>query len=683
MMLGQRLTFRFADPRSLVRLMASDLRAVRRRTTIIAALLLACLFGLAHRAWQIAVDRHTMYAEQGHRQQLRSYKLDASRGAIVDRSYIALAVNDRVHKIVLNPRLIHAQGHGAKVDSALRELFPDEDPAYFADELARDKSYRQLRMQLDDTSAEQLRERSLPGVTLEPAPQRVYPRKLLGSHLLGRVNAEGEGTVGVEAFMNAYLQGRDATSPAFLAGRRRLLVDGHPDAGISWGHTVVLTIDSGMQAMAEDEIDGLVATWHPVGASIIVLDPENGEVLAMANRPTFDPNHAVGRTEQTVNLAVQAAYEPGSTMKAITVAAALEQGTIRANQTFFCENGRWKYSDRELHDTKPSQWLTVTEILAVSSNICTTKIYETLDKHNLHKWVKKFHFGERPPIQLSGATPGLLADWDKWSDIQAANISFGQGMSASPLQVAAAFAALANAGVYNAPTVVKRVVSTDGKIVMEHKPVRERLVRSSTAKTVLTMLEDVVHDKKGTGRNALIPGYRVAGKTSTAQKAKAERGYHEDQYYASFVGAVPADEPKLVILVSVDNPEGGHYGNEVAAPTFASLGRRLLAHLGVPREDGSVPAPDMIALAATHAKLLEGFIPEIDVEPDLPGGRKVPFTTGVPDFTGLSLSEAYDAAEAAHIRLHAIGSGIAVVQDTPPGSAQSDTVVEVVFESPR
>ena len=669
--------------------MASDLRSVRRRAAIVGALLVAGLLGMGWRAWTIAVRGHAEYTAQGNRQQLRTYTLEAGRGNVVDRNHISLAVNDRLERIVLNPRLIRSHGAEERVLEFLLGMFGADRAEYIADELARDKAYRKLKLHLDDDMVAAVRAAKLPGVRLEREPHRVYPRGSLAAHVLGRVNALGQGNLGIELGMNDALAGREASSPAYYAafgGRgHKLLVDGHPDHAVSRGQTVVSTVDSAIQAMAEAEIDELVRNWHPVGASIIVLDPATGEVLAMTNRPTFDPNHPVAATAQTVNLAVQHAYEPGSTLKAITVAAALEQGTIRADETFFCEEGRWQYTPRHaIRDTKRSGWLDVTEILAVSSNICTTKIYETLGKQALYRWIRRFHFGERPPIELPAVSEGLVADWRKWSDIQAANVSFGQGMSASPLQVAAAFAALANGGLYRAPTLVAEVRNADGELVwsrIRDGAPAEALVRRATADTVLEMLTAVVETKKGTGKNARIEGYRVAGKTSTAQKANPEGGYFEDQYYASFVGAVPAEDPRLVILVSVDNPEGGHYGNEVAAPAFARLGARVLAYLGVPRHDGTLPSPAPIALRSDDPQLVEGFIADLDVQPDLPGHRAVAFTTGLPDFTGLTLTQALAEAERVEVQLRATGTGLAVGQSVPPGPVDSGAIVHVHFEA--
>ncbi len=669
----------------LPRPMASDLRAVNRRASLVGLAIAAAFAGVAVKATRIAVDQHAAYSEQGNRQQLRSYKLAATRGDIVDRDFMTLAINDRVHKVVVNPRFIRAQDQVEAVVAAILELFPDEDPDYLRAELARDKAYRQLRMTLHDDQAETLMQRGLAGVSLEPASARVYPRGLLAAHVLGRVGNQG-GTSGIELGLETTLRGRDALSPAYFAAGKKLLVDGVPDPSVARGDTVMLTIDSAIQAMVEDEINTLVREWNPVGTSIIVLDPRNGEVLALANRPTYDPNHPVAKASQTTNLAVQAAYEPGSTLKAVTVAAALEHGVIREHETLYCEKGRWQYTPRNvIHDAHAAEWLTVTEVLAASSNICTTKIADRLGKQTLHQFVRKFHFGERPAIELPGATPGLLSPPEKWSDIQAANIAFGQGMSASPLQVTAAFAALANDGIYHPPTIVRRLLDPDGEPRDHSQPEGERVVRSATAKTVMRMLEEVVHSKLGTGKKALVPGYRVAGKTSTAQKS-GKNGYDASQWYASFIGAVPARDPQVIIMISVDSPEGAHYGNDVAAPSFARLASAIMIHQGIPRDDGTAPPiPKIVHLAATDPKIVEGFLPDLDIEPDLPGRRRRPAvvaSTGLPDFTGLTLAQAMDLAEAAKVELRATGTGVAVLQDHPPGQVAEGAVIAVHFEPP-
>jgi cell division protein FtsI (penicillin-binding protein 3) len=672
----------------LLRPMASDLAAVRGRARWIGFVLLAGLSATAVRTYRIAVEEHEQYAERGHRQQIRAYKVAPSRGSILDRNGMALAVSDPIERVVINPRALLARRDGHEAVTKLEAILGADNRKALREALDhQDKAYRRIDVTLQPAQANAVKELRDDAIWLEAGEHRVYPRGHLASHLIGRVGHDGNGNLGMERALDDELAGRAAQSPAYFAahprGSKKLLVDGSPDPSAARGHTVVSTIDSAIQAMTEEELANLVASWHPVGASIIVLDPSTGEVLALANLPTFDSNKKVSNSSDTANLAVNMIYEPGSSLKAITVAAALEIGSIRPNQTFDCKNGVWQYTPQfAIHDTKRSGILDITSILAVSSNICTTQIYETLGKERLYQWIRRFHFGERPQIQLPGAARGLLADWRKWPDITAANISFGQGMAASPLQVAAAFSALANNGLFNHPTVVKRIVAANGSVVWEHEPARERVVRSDTARTVMHMLESVVHSKEGTGKNALIPGYRVAGKTSTAQKAGPHGGYLEGHYYSSFIGAVPALDPKVVILVSVDNPDGGHYGNQVAAPTFSRLGARLMAHLGVARQtdESNLPATLAVGLDDAPSESPPSLLADLDREPPLPGGRKLGATTGIPDFRGLTLAQALQEAQALRLDLVATGSGIAVEQDVEPGPVAAGTRVAVHFK---
>ena len=669
--------------------MASDRRAVNRRIGVVMGALLLGLVGVGAKAHRVAVVEHEQHAERGNRQQLRTFRLAARRGDVRDRDGMPLATSDRVHQIALNPRQIRAQGQDEELLGLLVQLVPDVDVDYLRAELSKDKAYRQLKMLLDDEQAAMVESWRIPGVTLEPTTRRVYPRGLLAAHVVGRVNNQGEGTLGVERGLDERLRGRDAQSPAYFALGKKLLIDGGLDPGVARGDDVVLTLDSAIQAMVEDELNAIVERWNPVGASVVVLDPRSGEILALASRPTYDPNHPVEDVAQTASLAVQAAYEPGSTMKAITVAAALEEGVIRPTETLYCEKGRWRYTPRHvIRDTHPAEWLDIAAILAESSNICSAKIADRLGKADLYAWVRRFHFGERPRLELPGAAPGLLAKHQKWSDIQMANIAFGQGMSASPLQVAAAFGALANGGEYVHPAIVKRVIDNRGEVVFEHAPARERVVRTSTARTVMRMLEDVVHSRHGTGHNAAVPGYRVAGKTSTAQKATAGKGYTENQFFSSFVGALPAADPRVVILVAVDNPEGGHYGNEVAAPSFARLGEQIMVHLGVPRDDGAAPprplvvrAPEAVAKTRPSGQVEE----EGPIEPELPGRRPrvkvAPIRGDLPDFKGLGIAEARDLAERARVEIEAIGSGLAVRQESVE-AAGGRPRLRVYFEPP-
>lgn len=564
-------------------------RRTRRRAKVMTILLSLGFVGVGVRGATLAVDRHEQLAARAHRQNQTQLRLSASRGAIFDRNGAALAVHNEVQRLQLNPRKIRKNNQTRAVINALNPILKTPRlKKRLAHHLSLDKAYRVLEHDLNKEQRKAVAALKFDGVQITKAATRVYPRGRLASHVVGRVNRALEGTLGVEQIFDDRLRGHETAGPALRARAsarsgqvKGLLVDGGLDPLLSRGHSVTLTIDSVIQDIAEQALTDLVKRWHPVGASVIVLDPRNGEIMALANQPTFDPNHGAARAQDVRNLAIQSAYEPGSTMKTFTIAAALEEGTVTPETVFHCENGRWQYTrSAVLSDTHASGNLTVAQILAMSSNIGTTKIYETLGKKRMHAWLERFHFGRAPTIELPAPAAGLLAPPGQWSDIQGANISFGQGMAATPLQVAAAYGVIANGGEYISPSVIKSVISADGTQAERKKPIKERVLSKETAQTMLRLLSSVVQERIGTGKNARVPGYVVAGKTSTAQKA-GPSGYYEDQYYASFVGTLPADNPRAVILVSVDNPEGGHYGNEVAAPTFARVASALMAHWDV------------------------------------------------------------------------------------------------------
>jgi cell division protein FtsI (penicillin-binding protein 3) len=341
-------------------------------------------------------------------------------------------------------------------------------------------------------------------------------------------------------------------------------------AGERGGARAELTLDPALQEIAEDETDHLVAEWKTRAANVIVIDPATGAILAMTSRSP----------DATREVAVATEYVPGSTLKSLVVAAALEERTVEEHQRFFCENGQRAYGKRTLHDAAPHGWLETSEVLAVSSNVGAAKISETLGAARLDTWLKRFHLGQRPPVQIASAASGAIpAPSD--DAFASAVLSIGEGLTATPLQIASGYAALANDGIYNAPTLVRRVFDGDGRVVWEHRPTAERLLRADTAHAVMTMLERVVTSDKGTGRAAHVEGHRVAGKTGTADLPRPAGApapkEGEEEYYASFVGAVPADHPRYVILVGAEASRAHGYGGTVAAPVFARIATRALA----------------------------------------------------------------------------------------------------------
>jgi beta-lactamase regulating signal transducer with metallopeptidase domain len=373
-----------------------------------------------------------------------------------------------------------------------------------------------------------------------------------------------------------------AETPALLPAVQRYLAQ-NPLAKSESGQQplVELTIDPKLQQIVENELETLLTKWQASGATAIILAPASGDILAMASRTAkTTAANATLNNDPDHELAVHTAYEPGSTMKVFTVATALELHTITPEQIFDCENGKWQTGHGVLQDASPHGALSVAQILAVSSNIGAQKIYRTFGRDEMGRALNRFHFGERPAVQLLHANPGVLPAVSRWSEEQAASIASGQGLSASPLQTAAAFAAIANRGVYKAPTLIRRITAPTGNVLWSPTTSGERVVSAATATTVLRLLESVVQGPMGTGQGAQVPGYLVAGKTGTA-KQSSPSGAYTDHFYGSFVGAIPARQPAVVILVGVDGPRGDYTGGTVAAPAFSRLAQQAMRHLAV------------------------------------------------------------------------------------------------------
>lgn len=336
------------------------------------------------------------------------------------------------------------------------------------------------------------------------------------------------------------------------------------------GHRIELTLRPEVQAIVEEELDAAAAAQRPRGVSALVLDPRSGEILALSGR-------AAGGVKAPL-LSVQAAYDTGSTMKPLTVAAALSRGAIRPDQTFFCENGRYAVNGAMMHDAAPHGDLRVDQILAVSSNIGAAKIYQALGKAALGGWLGRLRFGQAPELPLLGIAAGSPVDDRRWTEVQAASIAAGEGLSASPLQLAAAFAVVAGDGRYRTPVLVRSVRGAAGEVLYQPPTAAERVVEPAIAAEVRRLLLEVVQGAAGTGRLAAIPGVQVAGKTGTASKQGPDGRYVPGRYYASFVGAVPADSPRLLVLVGVDEAQGSSgMGSVVAAPVFQRIAARALA----------------------------------------------------------------------------------------------------------
>ena len=435
-----------------------------------------------------------------------------------------------------------------------------------------------------------------------------------------------------------------------------MLEQGAPDPAALAGASVTLSIDTAIQLAAERELARAVSASHASGGFAVVIDVESGEILALASNPTFDANKPGRDPMRWRNRAVQDQLEPGSTIKSFVLAAALDRGAISLDQSFYCENGVWAHNGHRIHDTHKVQWATPVTVLSESSNICAAKIGEAVGKEKLVAALRAFGFGERTGIGLPGEGKGSVPDPARMPAIALDTISYGQGMSATGIQTAMAMAAIASGGTLLEPILVKEIVGPDGTVLVhrERKEIR-RVLRPETALVLTGMLVEVVD--KGTGSKARIAGVKVAGKTGTAQKVDPVRGGYGAGRLASFLGFVPADAPKLTVLVAVDEPEGDVFGGSVAAPAFAAIASESLRQLGF------APARPRDPLAARAKVSVRPAVARTRIAASTPG----PDQAVVPDLIGLSGSSAAQKLRDSALEAEVRGSGRTVAQSPPAG----------------
>jgi cell division protein FtsI (penicillin-binding protein 3) len=447
---------------------------------------------------------------------------------------------------------------------------------------------------LEPEQGRKLERLTLDGVGVVMEGRRFYPKGPLLSHVLGFAGMDDRGLEGVELKYEAFLRGekrvvilqRDALG-------RAVFPKGLNEKGVAAGHSVVLTIDEVIQYIAEKELDEAVNRSNAKSGTIIVTNPKTGAVLAMAVSPRFDPN-TVGALspDRWRNRALTDSYEPGSTMKVVLAAAALEEKVMSPGSMIFGEHGQMAVANTVIHDHEKSGWMTFAQMIQRSSNIGAAKVGMTLGDWRLYDYLKEFGFGDKSDIDLPGEASGLLRSPREWGRRSVASISMGQEIGVTPLQMVTAVGAIANGGLLMKPYVMSEVRNTKNLPVAQTKPqVRRRVISTDTARTLTHIMEGVV--SSGTGGKAAIPGYRVAGKTGTAQKIDPRTGaYSSTLLVGSFVGFVPAEDPQLAMVVVIDEPHGEGWGGVVAAPVFRRVGEQVLNYLGIPAEE-----PVRVALA--------------------------------------------------------------------------------------
>jgi len=460
-----------------------------------------------------------------------------------------------------------------------------------------------IKRHLKPDLVSKLKSENIKGVGFIEEPMRVYPNGHLAGQVLGFTNIDSKGIEGIEFKFEDFLAGRPGKISVKKDARgRKIMSTNYYIEPILSGYDLVLTLDSHIQVMVEEELkEGVERTKADKGMALI-MNSETGEIMAMASYPFFDPNNYRDfPAKKRRNLPIWYSFEPGSTMKVFLLAAALEERKVNPATKFDCENGRRRVGPSIIKDVHPYGILTVSEILEKSSNICATKIGETLGRDKYYGHLSNFGFGKKTGIDLPGESNAKLAKSEHWGPVELATISFGQGIAVTSLQIASALSAIANRGFLMEPYIVKEIYSADGYIIKEIKPELTRKVLSfDTAEDISAMMERVV--ESGTGKRAAISGYRVAGKTGTAQVPNpVTGGYYKNRFISSFIGFAPADDPKVTLVVAVENPKNGFYGGTVAAPIFKGIMEKVLLYLGIPPIKefvGTKVMPDLRGMSA-------------------------------------------------------------------------------------
>ncbi|HEY2988044.1 MAG TPA: penicillin-binding protein [Candidatus Binatia bacterium] len=634
--------------------MRRSFAGIKSRLTLAGVFFLLIFFAVALRAFQLQIIQGEKLKQLGERQHLKEWIVLPKRGTILDRSGEPLALSLEGQSVYARPhRIKEPQAVGRNLAQALTM-----DATEIIQKLSSDKPFVWIKRQVTPKEAERIQALNIDAVGLYYEPNRYYPQGQLAGQAIGFVGRDSQGLEGVEMHYDGYLRGESGSS---LVERdalgRRVLVQGVEELQIPPGSDLQLTLDPSIQHLAERELEASVTKYRAKAGIAVVVEPFSGEILALANYPLFNPNSFSRQSsEQRRNRAVTDSFEPGSTFKTILAAAALEEGVVGKEDLFYCEYGKYPFAGRVIHDTHEYGWLPFAKIIQYSSNIGVTKVAEKLGKDRYYKTIEKFGFGQSTGVDLPGEAAGSARPAAKWAAIDLATHAYGQGISVTPIQLVMAYGAVANGGFLMRPFLVRRAIGPDGRVLWENQPhVVRRVISETTARTLTSILKGVV-DEGGTGVMASVEGFEVAGKTGTAQKPDPARGGYSKKRVASFIGFVPADDPRLVMLVIVDEPETSVYGGTVAAPAFRNIAAVSLQRLVVaPDKTPSRPLPALQPASFTRIARKIGPARE-DGAPE------------VPDFIGLSLREAIEKARTLKIKVEMRGNGYVIKQAPAPGA---------------
>nr|NJM03690.1 penicillin-binding protein 2 [Desulfobacula sp.] len=568
---------------------------IRRRIVVIQVIMVASILLLCGKSFDIQVFKAKELSEKAENDYSRTITIKGERGQILDQNMNKLGASIDAVTITACPAKITDPGDAAKKIGTLLGI----NPKNLKETLSSKRMFAWVQRGVTPDQAEKIRELNITGIYFENDSRRYYPYRSLAAQVIGFTGADDAGLEGLENRYNSVLEGRSRKISLTRDGNGRILdYEKKRDSELK-GDSIVLTLDKKIQFLSEQALEEAVTNHHARSGMALVMRPATGEILAMAHYPEFNPNNYKGYGRDAYrNRAVTDAFEPGSAMKVFTAAAALEKG-VTPKTIIFCEKGTYRIGSFTIHDTHSYEWLTISQIIQLSSNIGAAKITESIGDKALYNCLAGFGFGSRTNIGITGETPGNLIPYRKWSKIDSGAISFGQGISASALQLVTGISAIANGGNVMKPLLVKKIISNQGETLQEYPPeIVRRAVSPKTAGEIKAMMNLVVSEE-GTGTKAGIDGYEICGKTGTAQKvSEGGKGYAKNKYTSVFAGFAPLEKPELAILVIVDEPQKQYYGGDVAAPAFKTIMAESFNYLNIPPEKNK----NMVALASEGGK---------------------------------------------------------------------------------
>ena len=650
---------------------------------------LLVVFGLAF-VWMLAVVarlsylqlfHYRDYLERAHRQQDRIIEVSPMRGPIYDRNGRELAMSIPVDSCFADPQEITEPDMVARLLSHVLGMSAEE----IEQKLAESRSFVWIARKITPEQAKRIEDLNLRGIYFQKENKRFYPEHSLAANVLGYVDVDEHGLGGVEYSLDKQIRGRPGRLMVTADARRQWL--DRSETPSDAGDTVVLTIDQTIQYIAEKALADGIARTHAKGGSVVVQDPNTGQLLAVANYPTFDPNDAHAYSlDDFVDRAVSSAYEPGSIFKTILLSAAFQEGVANPDQLIDCQMGQITVAGRVIHDHARFGVISVAEILEHSSDVGSIKVALRLGEKKYYRYIRSFGFGQPTGIQLPGENRGLVRPLDEWTATSIGYIAIGQEVSVTPVQMISAESAIANGGTLRKPQIVRQVMR-GGQLVMQGEPDPRRVIDESTAATMRNVMEQVI--LVGTGKGFAQPvGYTAGGKTGTAQKIDPATGrYSKTDYNASFIGYAPINNPAITVLVNLDSPRGGsHEGNATAGPVFKDVVEQTLAYLNVPHDAPELPTLETASLKKSRAPVREfnprtkrnasPVVPDEASGGDVAGPEPVASTVAiaegqavtVPRLTGQGVRAVIEACSRLGLMPVLVGSGVATDQSPDAGT---------------